>query len=134
MDAREAPQQAGEILELGVLVVDGENRQPVRAHAEETSSEAGISPRRLGTVMTAVVPSPRSDSILSAYRSPNVARSLPSTLDTPMPPPAPASTAPRRSGSIPMPSSDTRSSTSPPPIWAQIVTRPVPARRSPPGR
>ena len=63
---REAAQQPGEILELGVLVVDGEDRQPVGAHTDPASSGCGISPRRLGTVITAVVPSPTSDSIRSA--------------------------------------------------------------------
>ena len=64
--AREAAEQPRQVLELGVLVVDGEDRQPVRAHADPASWGWAISPRRLGTVITAVVPRPRSDSIRSA--------------------------------------------------------------------
>ena len=65
-DRREAPQQTRQILELGALVVDRKNREPVGAHAVPTSSCSAVSPRRFGTLITVVVPSPSSDSILSA--------------------------------------------------------------------
>src|SRR5207237_978343 len=48
--------------------------------------------------------------------------------------PAAARMAGRRSGSIPAPSSETRSSTSRPITWATIDTLPEPARRSTPWR
>ena len=53
---RRAAQQPREVLELAALVVDGEDREPIGAHA------ALVSPLRFGTVITAVVPSPGCDS------------------------------------------------------------------------
>ena len=63
---RAAAQQPRQILERGVLVIDGQDRQPVRAHTDPASWGWATSPRRLGTVISAVVPCPISDSIRSA--------------------------------------------------------------------
>ena len=57
--ARVRPQDAGQILELGWLVVDGENTERVSVHAALTPT------RNLGTTITTVVPCAGSVSISS---------------------------------------------------------------------
>ena len=76
LDRRRALQQPGQVLQLRLLVVDGQHPElrprahpgpsAGRAHPSSASSIAPRSPWRLGTVISAVVPSPSADSIRSA--------------------------------------------------------------------
>ena len=61
------PQQPGQVLERQPLVVDGQQREPVRAHAATPAAarptrDARSAPR-LGTDMITVVPAPGRESI-----------------------------------------------------------------------
>src|SRR5690606_11304945 len=124
-DAWLLPQQVGEFVERGRLVVGDEHRDAAVDHPASLPSLAR-SGCDLGTRIVTSVPAPMLVSTTSPKSSPYTCRRRVSTLRSPTcsPDARPASTARASSGSMPTPSPSTVMSAHAPASEAVIVTRP----------